>query len=96
MMPQDDEELEQQVEGDRGDHEEVDGDDVSGMRGEKGAPRGRRPRRRPVHVLGVSTSQLARATGVGLTLAREELGALTAGGVLRRIGTGRAVRYVRP
>ncbi len=45
---------------------------------------------------GVSTSQLARATGVGLTLAREELGALTAGGVLRRIGTGRAVRYVRP
>ena len=44
---------------------------------------------------GVSTSQLARATGVGLTLAREELGALTAAGALRRIGTGRAVRYVR-
>jgi DNA-binding NtrC family response regulator len=45
---------------------------------------------------GVSTSQLARATGVGLTLAREELGALTAAGALRRTGTGRAVRYVRP
>ena len=45
---------------------------------------------------GVSTSQLARATGVGLTHAREELAALTAAGALRRTGTGRAVRYVRP
>jgi DNA-binding NtrC family response regulator len=45
---------------------------------------------------GVSTSEFARAAGVGLTLAREELGALAAAGALRRIGTGRAVRYVRP
>jgi hypothetical protein len=36
VMPQDDEN-EEQVGGDRGDKEEVDGDDVSGMRGEKGA-----------------------------------------------------------
>ena len=43
---------EEQAEGEGRDHEEVDGDDVSGMRGEKGAPRRRRPRRRPVHVLG--------------------------------------------
>jgi DNA-binding NtrC family response regulator len=45
---------------------------------------------------GVSTSQLARATSVGLTLAREELGALAAAGALRRTSSGRAVRYVRP
>jgi DNA-binding NtrC family response regulator len=45
---------------------------------------------------GVSTSELARATGVGLTCAREELGALAADGALRRVGAGRAVRYVRP
>ena len=51
VMAEDDED-EEQAEGEGGDHEEVDGDDVSGMRGEKGAPRGRRPRRRPVHVLG--------------------------------------------
>jgi hypothetical protein len=51
VMPQDDEN-EEQVGGDRGDNEEVDGDNVSGMRGEKGAPGGRRPRRRPGQVLG--------------------------------------------
>jgi DNA-binding NtrC family response regulator len=45
---------------------------------------------------GVSTSELARAAGVGLTLARAELGALAAAGALRRTGAGRAVRYVRP
>ena len=51
MVSEDDED-EQQAEGDRGHHEEVDGDELSGMRGEKGTPRGRRPRRRAVHVLG--------------------------------------------
>jgi DNA-binding NtrC family response regulator len=45
---------------------------------------------------GVSTSELARAAGVGLTVARETLGALVATGALRRIGSGRTVRYVRP
>jgi DNA-binding NtrC family response regulator len=45
---------------------------------------------------GVSTSEFARAARVGLTLAREELGALAAAGALRRTGTGRAVRYVLP
>jgi DNA-binding NtrC family response regulator len=45
---------------------------------------------------GVSTRELARATGVGLTLAREALGALVVAGALRRMGTGRAVRYLRP
>ena len=45
---------------------------------------------------GVSTSRFARATGIGLTLAREELGTLAAAGALRRTGTGRAVRYVPP
>jgi DNA-binding NtrC family response regulator len=44
---------------------------------------------------GVSTRELAHATGLGLTRAREELGALTAAGALRRAGAGRAVRYVR-
>ena len=50
-MAEDDED-EEQAEGEGGDHEEVDGDDVSGMSGQKDAPRGRGPRRRPVHVLG--------------------------------------------
>jgi DNA-binding NtrC family response regulator len=45
---------------------------------------------------GVSTSELARAAGVGLTVARTELGTLVAGGALRRTGAGRAVRYVQP
>jgi two-component system response regulator HupR/HoxA len=45
---------------------------------------------------GVSTGEFARAAGVGLTLARRELGALVARGELRRTGRGRAVRYVRP
>ena len=45
---------------------------------------------------GVSTSELARAAGVGLTLARGELAELAAAGALRRTGTGRAVRYIRP
>jgi DNA-binding NtrC family response regulator len=45
---------------------------------------------------GVSTGELARAAGVGLSLARRELGALVAGGELQRTGRGRAVRYVRP
>jgi DNA-binding IclR family transcriptional regulator len=44
---------------------------------------------------GVSTGELARAAGMGLSLARRELGALVAVGDLRRIGRGRAVRYVR-
>jgi hypothetical protein len=43
---------EQQAEGEGRDHEEVDRDELSGVRGEEGAPRGRRPRRRPAHVLG--------------------------------------------
>ena len=43
---------EEQADGEGGDHEEVDGDDVSGMSGEKDAPRGRGPRRSSVHVLG--------------------------------------------
>jgi hypothetical protein len=47
-----DDEREEQAEGEGRDHEEVDGDELSGVRGEEGAPRGRRPRRRPVHVLG--------------------------------------------
>ncbi len=51
VMPQDDED-EEETEGEGGDNEEVDGDDVSGMSGQKRAPRGRRPRRGPVHVLG--------------------------------------------
>jgi two-component system, NtrC family, response regulator HydG len=45
---------------------------------------------------GVSTGELARAAGVGLTLARRELGALVTRGELRRTGRGRAVRYARP
>ncbi len=44
---------------------------------------------------GVATSQLARAGGVGLALARRELAALAAQGTLRRTGRGRAVRYVK-
>ena len=44
---------------------------------------------------GVSTGRLARTAGVGLSLARRELGALVAAGALRRTGAGRAVRYVR-
>ena len=47
-----DEQDEEQAKGEGGDNEAVDGDELPGMRGEKSAPRGRRPRRRPVHVLG--------------------------------------------
>jgi hypothetical protein len=43
---------EEQAEGEGGDHEEVDGDDVSGMSGQKHAPGGRGPRRSSVHVPG--------------------------------------------
>ena len=43
---------EEQADGEGGDHEEVDGDDVSGMSGQKHAPSGRGPRRSSVHVLG--------------------------------------------
>ena len=43
---------EEQAEGEGGDHEEVDGDDVSGMRGKKSPPRRGGPRRSSVHVLG--------------------------------------------
>jgi hypothetical protein len=43
---------EEQAEGEGGDHEEVDGDDVSGMSGQQHAPGGRGPRRRSVHVRG--------------------------------------------
>jgi DNA-binding NtrC family response regulator len=42
---------------------------------------------------GVSTGELARAAGVGLSLARRELGALVTRGELQRTGRGRAVRY---
>jgi DNA-binding NtrC family response regulator len=45
--------------------------------------------------MGVSTSQLVRAAGVGLALARRELAALAAQGMLRRTGRGRAIRYVK-
>ena len=45
-------ENEEQAKGQCRHEEEVDGDQVSGMSGQKGAPRRRRPRRRPVHVLG--------------------------------------------
>jgi hypothetical protein len=41
----------------------------------------------------VSTGELARAAGVGLSLARRELGALVTRGELQRTGRGRAVRY---
>jgi hypothetical protein len=51
VMSQDDEH-EEQAEGEGRHEEEVDSGDVPGMSGEKGAPRGGRPRRRPVHVLG--------------------------------------------
>jgi DNA-binding NtrC family response regulator len=44
---------------------------------------------------GVATKELARAAGVGLALARRELGALVEQGKLRRMGRGRAIRYVR-
>jgi DNA-binding NtrC family response regulator len=43
---------------------------------------------------GVSTGELARAAGVGLSLARQALAALVAGGDLRRLGRGRGTRYV--
>jgi two-component system response regulator HupR/HoxA len=45
---------------------------------------------------GVSTGELACAAGVGLSLARRELGALVTRGELQRTGRGRAVRYARP
>src|SRR2546425_5762642 len=51
VMP-DDDEREEQTESEGRHEEEIDGDDVSGMRGEKGAPRRRRPMRCPAHVLG--------------------------------------------
>ena len=51
VMPEDDEDEEQAKRVGR-DKEEADGHNISGMRGEKGAPRGRWPRRRAVHVLG--------------------------------------------
>jgi hypothetical protein len=47
-----DDEGEQQAEGEGGDDEEVDRDELSGVRRKEGAPRGRWPRRGPVHVLG--------------------------------------------
>jgi DNA-binding NtrC family response regulator len=45
---------------------------------------------------GVSTGELARAARISLALARRELRALVAEGVLRRTGAGRAVRYGGP
>jgi hypothetical protein len=51
VVSQDDED-EEQTEGEGRHEEEVDSCDVPGMSSEKGAPRGGRPRRRPVHVLG--------------------------------------------
>ena len=50
VMPEGDED-EEQAEGEGGDNEEVDGDEVSGMSGKKGPPRRGGPRRRPGHVL---------------------------------------------
>jgi hypothetical protein len=51
IMPEDDED-EEKAEGEGGNEREVDRDDVSDMSGEKGAPRGRRPRRGSAHVFG--------------------------------------------
>jgi hypothetical protein len=51
IVPEDDED-EEQAKREGRDEEEVDGNNISGMRSEKSAPGGRRPRRRPVHVLG--------------------------------------------
>jgi hypothetical protein len=45
-------ETEEHAEGERGDNEEVDSDDVTDVRLEEGAPRGGRPRRGAPHVLG--------------------------------------------
>jgi hypothetical protein len=50
VMPKDDEDQEQAKREGR-DDEEVDGHDIAGMGGAKSAPRGRGPRRRPMHVL---------------------------------------------
>src|SRR2546428_7037717 len=47
-----DQESEEQVEGEGGDNEEIDGNNVANMRVKKGAPRGGWPRRRAPHVLG--------------------------------------------
>jgi hypothetical protein len=47
-----DDEGEQQADGEGGDDDEVDGDERAGVCREEGAPRGRRARRRPGHVLG--------------------------------------------
>jgi two-component system, NtrC family, response regulator HydG len=44
---------------------------------------------------GVSTSELARTGGMGLALARRDLGRLLAAGMVRRTGSGRMMRYVR-
>jgi DNA-binding NtrC family response regulator len=43
---------------------------------------------------GVATRELAQTAGIGLALARRELGALVRQGRLRRVGRGRAVHYV--
>ncbi len=47
-----DDEPEEQAEGQRRDHEEIDGDDLSKVRLQEGPPRRGRPRRPPPHVLG--------------------------------------------
>jgi hypothetical protein len=47
-----DDEDEENAERESEDNEEVDGDELPGTRGEKGATRRQRPRRRPEHVLG--------------------------------------------
>jgi hypothetical protein len=49
VMSKDDED-EEQAKREGRDEEEVDGHNISGMGGEKRAPRGRRSRRRPMHV----------------------------------------------
>src|SRR2546425_12605282 len=51
VMPEDDD-REERTESENRHEEEIDGGDVWGLRGEKSAPRGRRPRRCPAHVLG--------------------------------------------
>jgi DNA-binding NtrC family response regulator len=65
------------------------------------ADRGARARARQAIALelaaradGVATRELARAAGTGLARARRELGGLVAQGRLRRVGRGRAARYV--
>jgi hypothetical protein len=58
VVAEDDEDKEQ-AEGEGGDNEEVDGDELSGMRGEEGAPGRRGPRRHPGMYLATVSSATA-------------------------------------